>query len=93
MLLIQFIFLQVCDLLTTLVFLGLGVAEGNPLVRLALGAAREHPAAALMAIKAAGLICGWFAWHSGRRRLLKRMNVVFGACVVWNVMAIIAVTR
>jgi Domain of unknown function (DUF5658) len=87
-LLIQFVFLQICDLLTTLAFLRLGVSEANPLVRLALGVARTNPAAVLLSVKGVGILCGWYAWHSGRRRLLVRTNWLFAACVVWNVLAI-----
>jgi len=89
-LLVQFVFLQICDLLTTLVFLSFGVAEANPVVRLALGLGRGNPAAALLALKAAGLACGWYAWRSGRRRLLGRINLMFAVCVAWNVAAIAA---
>ena len=88
MLLIQFIFLQFCDLMTTLVFLSFGVAEANPVVRLALGSAHGNPAMALLALKAAGLACGWYAWRSGRRRLLGRINLLFAVCVAWNILAI-----
>jgi len=86
--LIQFILLQICDLLTTFVFLSLGVAEGNPLVRLALTAARGNPAAALLMVKACALMIGWYTWKSGRLRLLSRINLLFGACVAWNLIAI-----
>ena len=88
MLLIQFICLQICDLVTTLVFLSMGVAEGNPLVRLALSAARAHPAVVLSAVKMAGIVGAWYAWHSGRRRLLSRINLMFAVCVAWNLVAI-----
>jgi hypothetical protein len=87
-LLIQFICLQICDLITTLVFLSLGVAEANPLVRLALSAASQQPALVLAAVKIAGVSCGWYAWRSGRRRLLSRINLMFALCVAWNVVAI-----
>ena len=88
MLLIQFICLQICDLLTTLVLLSFGVAEANPLVRLALSMAQNHPAAVLTALKIVGVGCGWYAWRSGRHRLLGRINLLFALCVVWNVVAI-----
>jgi hypothetical protein len=86
--LIQFVFLQICDLLTTLAFLSLGVAEANPLVRLALAAARGNPATALLAVKAGALAIGWYTWKSGRLRLLSRINLLFAVCVVWNLIAI-----
>lgn len=90
MLLIQFVFLQLCDVLTTLAFLSFGVAEANPIARAALGAAQTNPALGLIALKAVGLVCGWYAWRSGRHRLLSRINVLFAACVAWNVIAIVA---
>lgn len=89
MLLIQFIFLQLCDLLTTLMFLNFGVAEANPVVRIVLAAARACPAVGLIALKGAGLACGWYAWQSGRHRLLNRINLLFAVCVLWNVVAIV----
>ncbi len=89
MLLIQFVFLQLCDVFTTLVFLSLGVVEGNPIVRLAMGVAKSYPAIGLVAVKAAGFAFGWYAWRSGRRRLLARINWMFALCVAWNVVAIV----
>lgn len=90
MLLIQFVFLQLCDVLTTLVFLSFGVAEANPVARAVLAAARAHPALGLMGLKTAGVVCGWYAWRSGRHRLLSRINLLFAGCVVWNLVAIVA---
>jgi Domain of unknown function (DUF5658) len=87
-LLIQFICLQICDIVTTLVFLSFGVAEANPLVRLGLSVARNHPAAVLAALKIVGVAFGWYAWRSGRHRLLGRINLMFALCVAWNVVAI-----
>ena len=90
MLLVQFVFLQLCDLFTTLVFLRLGVSEANPAVRFVMGAVRAQPAVGLVALKLAALACGWYAWRSGRRRMLGRINGLFAVCVVWNVAAIVA---
>ncbi len=86
--LISYVFLQICDLLTTLAFLSLGVAEANPLVRLALAESRGNPAAALFAVKAGALAVGWYTWRSGRLRLLNRINLLFAVCVAWNLFAI-----
>jgi len=82
--LLLFIALQLCDALTTLVFLRHGVAEANPLIRFALGLS-SSPAPPLLAVKAAG--CA-LAWRSQRLRLLGRVNCFFAACVVWNLLAI-----
>lgn len=90
MLLIQFVCLQVLDVLTTLIFLNCGVHEANPLVRLALEAARGNPAVALFAVKVAGFAAAFYAWRSGRHRLLGRINLLFALCVVWNLVAITA---
>jgi len=89
-LLIQFVCLQLLDVLTTLVFLNFGVAEGNPVVRLFLGASRHNPAAVLLVLKAMAFAFAFFAWRSGRRRLLGCINMLFAACVAWNIAAIIA---
>lgn len=87
-LLLAFVCLQIMDALTTMVFLRFGLLEGNPLIRLALGAAQ--PALALVAAKVLALALGVFAWRSGRTGLLRKMNVLFGACVAWNLAAIVA---
>jgi hypothetical protein len=86
---IQFSYLQVLDLLTTLVFLAHGVEEANPLVRLAAAAAR-NPLQALLAIKVAAVAMALYCRWSGRNRLLAGANAFFAAIVVWNLLALIA---
>jgi hypothetical protein len=81
-----FIMLQLLDAGTTMFFLHHGVAEGNPLVR-ALFGGFTGPAAGLAMAKLAGVVLAVFAWRTGRQRLLSRVNVVFGACVMWNLAA------
>lgn len=85
--LIQFSYLQVLDLLTTLVFLAHGVEEANPLVRLAVA---RNPLQALLAIKAAAVAMAVYCRWSGRSRLLTGANAFFAALVVWNLLALIA---
>ena len=86
--LLVFLALQVGDAATTLLFLARGVTEGNPLIGSLMHAA--NPALALVVAK--GLACGlaWMAWRSQRVTLLRRANVFFALCVVWNVAAIAA---
>jgi len=86
-LLFAFICLQMLDALTTLVFLRFGLSEGNPLIRLALGSSAQ-PAYALAAAKLLAVALGLFAWRSGRSALLRKMNLLFAACVTWNIVAI-----
>jgi hypothetical protein len=71
-------------------FLNFGVAEGNPVVRIFLGGSGHNPAAVLLALKAVAFAFAFFAWRSGRRRLLGHINLLFAACVAWNIVALIA---
>jgi hypothetical protein len=86
MLLAVFILLQIFDAGTTMCFLRHGVAEGNPLVRALFGIS-AGPAAGLALAKIGGVAFAIFAWKTGRFRLLSKVNVVFGACVLWNLAA------
>jgi hypothetical protein len=87
-LLLQYAYLQVLDLLTTLAFMLHGVHEGNPLVRLMMHAT-TNPLNGLLVVKliAAGL--GLYCWRLGRGKLLARINVVFAVVVAWNLAALI----
>lgn len=88
MALLEFICLQALDAFTTLLFLGRGVAEGNPLVRAALGASQAGPALPLVLVKLAGVLVAFYAYRSGRSKMLRRINVFFAVCVAWNLAAI-----
>jgi hypothetical protein len=81
-----FIMLQLLDAGTTMFFLHHGVTEGNPLVRALFGAFSGQAVGLAMA-KLVGVVLAVFAWRTGRQRLLSRVNVVFAACVVWNLAA------
>ena len=87
-LLLQFSYLQVLDLLTTLAFLLNGVREGNPLVRMAVEHT-QHPVSGLLIVKAAALALGFYCWKAGRERLLTRINILFALVVAWNLAALI----
>lgn len=86
MILFTFICLQVLDGLTTLFFLHHGVSEANPLIRAAL-AGPADPRTALAVAKTVAVTLGVVAWRSGRKRLLRKMNVLFALCVAWNLVA------
>jgi hypothetical protein len=83
----SFLILQALDAASTLFFLRHGVAEANPLMRMAL-AAIPAPAAALALPKLAAGVLALAAWRSGRLRLLRRINLIFLACVAWNLLTI-----
>ena len=87
--LVLFTYLQLLDVLTTVIFIIHGVKEANPLVKFALVAA-PSPLAGLLLIKAAALALGVYCCLQGRQKLLTRMNVFFAALVSWNLFAMIA---
>src|SRR5579872_63159 len=86
-LLLQYSYLQLLDLMTTVVFLMHGLREGNPLVRFALEIS-PNPLGALLAIKMLGLVLGIYCWRLGRERLLMRINILFALLVIWNLLAL-----
>lgn len=87
-LLIQYSYLQVLDLMTTVAFLLNGVREGNPLVRFAMGTA-PSPIGGLLLVKIGAIALGIYCWRRGRERLLTRMNILFALLVAWNMAALI----
>jgi hypothetical protein len=88
-LLLQYSYLQMLDLLTTVAFLLHGVQEANPLVRLALSYS-AHPWGGLLLVKMLALSLGYYCWRCGRQRLLTRINILFAIVVAWNLIALIA---
>ena len=88
MLLLIFVCLQIMDALTTIVFLRFGVQEANPVVRMAI-ASFAWPEFGVVGPKLFAIGLGVFAWRTGRLRLLRVMNVLFAACVLWNVVAVV----
>lgn len=89
--LLKFAALQLLDWFTTLWFLGQGVEEGNPLVA-ALLRSSAHPAAILALLKVGACGLAWLAWRRNGTHLLRRVNVMFLACVGWNLIAIARAT-
>jgi hypothetical protein len=87
-LLVQFSYLQLLDLLTTVAFLTMGVREANPVVRRAIAAA-PSPLAGLLALKACAFVGAIYCVATGRGRVLSRMNLMFAVLVVWNLIAML----
>jgi hypothetical protein len=88
-LLLQYSYLQMLDLLTTLAFMLHGIQEANPVVRFALRFS-SHPWGGLLAVKILALGLGIYCWRCGRERLLTRINILFAIVVAWNLVALIA---
>jgi hypothetical protein len=87
-LIVQFSYLQVLDLLSTLAFLLIGVEEGNPVVRFAIQVA-PSPLHGLLAVKLVALALGFCCLKLGKFKLLSRINLMFAAVVAWNMVALI----
>lgn len=87
-LLLQYSYLQVLDLMTTMAFLVNGIREGNPLVRLALRYG-PTPLEGLLLVKLAAIGLGIYCWRFGRVKLLGRVNILFAIVVTWNLAALI----
>ncbi len=84
----QYSYLQLLDLMTTVAFLIHGVQEANPVVRLAIGIA-PNPLSGLLMVKVLAIMLGLYCWRMGRTRVLQRMNVLFALVVAWNLAALI----
>jgi hypothetical protein len=87
-LLLQYAYLQVLDLLTTLAFMLHGVHEGNPLVRLIMRST-VNPLNGLLVVKLMAVVLGLYCWKLGRGKLLAQINIVFALIVAWNLGALI----
>ncbi len=88
-LVIQFSYLQLLDVLTTLAFLAGGTREANPLVRFALGIA-PTPLSGLLAVKVLAIGLALYCWRTSRTRLLTLANLFFAFLVTWNLIAVLA---
>jgi len=86
MVLFIFIGLQVMDTLTTLLFLRHGIREANPLIGAAL-ASWADPRIAVGLPKCFAIALATLAWYSGRKRLLRKVNLLYLGFVVWNLAA------
>ncbi len=88
-LVIQFSYLQLLDILTTLAFLAGGTKEANPMVRAALNLA-PTPLVGLLAVKLLAIGLALYCWRTSRMRLLTLANVFFAFLVTWNLIAVLA---
>ena len=87
-LLLQFSYLQILDILTTLAFLVVGVKEANPLIRfiVTLG---PSPLAGLVGVKILAFCLALYCVRCARLRLLAGVNLFFAGLVAWNLLVLI----
>ncbi len=83
-----FIYLQLLDLLTTLVGLRLGAAEASPFVRLLMHAG---PALGIAVSKILALGLGAFCVYTRRYGIIRLATYWYGGLVAWNLIILLAV--
>jgi hypothetical protein len=79
--------LQVADILSTLLFLSLGILEANPLVKTCMRLT-GGPLAGLLLVKGVSVLLCLYCAASGRLPLLRRVNWCFAGLLCWNVAAV-----
>lgn len=82
-----FIYLQLLDLLTTLVGFRLGAAEASPFIRLLMHAG---PALGVIGSKILALGLGALCVHANKPHLLRWASYWYGGLVVWNLLIMLA---
>jgi hypothetical protein len=82
-----FIYLQLLDVLTTLVGFKMGAAEASPFIRVLMHAG---PAAGVVASKVLALGVGGICVYTKKHRLIRWISYWYGGLVVWNLMVLLA---
>jgi len=82
-----FIYLQLLDLLTTLVGFRFGASEASPFIRMLMHAG---PAAGVLFSKLLALGIAFICIRTNRTRLIKWASYWYGALVVWNLMVMLS---
>lgn len=82
-----FIYLQLLDLLTTLIGFKMGATEASPFIRLLMHAG---PAAGVAASKLIALALGGLCVYLKKQHLIRWASYWYGALVVWNLMVMLA---
>jgi hypothetical protein len=82
-----FIYLQLLDLLTTLVGFKLGAKEASPFIRMLMYAG---PAAGVMASKFLSLGLGAVCIYFKKDHLIRWVSYWYGGLIVWNLMVLLA---
>ena len=85
-----FIYLQLLDVLTTLVGFRLGAHEASPFIRALM---HLGPGAALALSKVLALGLGGFCVYTKRHRLVRLASYWYGGLVVWNLMIVLVLTN
>src|SRR4051812_13480836 len=82
-----FVYLQLLDLLTTLVGFKLGAAEASPFIRILMNAG---PAVGVIVSKVVALGLGALCVSAGKAHVVRWICYWYGALIVWNLMVMLA---
>jgi hypothetical protein len=82
-----FIYLQLLDLLTTLVGFKLGAGEASPFIRMLMHAG---PVAGVMTSKLVALALGGVCVYAKKQNLIRWVSYWYAALVVWNLMVMLS---
>ena len=82
-----FIYLQLLDLLTTLVGFKMGATEASPFIRMLMHAG---PVSGVMASKILALGLGGVCVYLKKKHLIQMVSYWYCALVVWNLMIMLA---
>jgi hypothetical protein len=82
-----FLYLQLLDLLTTLLGFRMGAAEASPFIRLLMYAG---PAVGVATSKVLALGLGALCLYMNKPRLIRWATYWYGGLVVWNLLVILA---
>jgi len=82
-----FVYLQLLDLLTTLLGFRLGAAEASPFIRLLM---HIGPAAGVIASKVLAFGLGGLCVYLNKPHIIRWISYWYGALIVWNLIVILA---
>jgi len=82
-----FIYLQILDLLTTLVGFKMGASELSPFIRMLM---HLGPAAGVIASKVIALGLAGLCMYLGKTQLLRWASYWYGGLVIWNLGILLA---
>ena len=81
-----FVYLQLLDLLTTLLGIRVGAAEASPFIRLMMHAG---PAAGVIASKVLALGIGAFCAYVNKAHIVRWISYWYSGLVIWNLMVML----
>ena len=82
-----FVYLQLLDLLTTLVGFRMGASEASPFIRMLM---HVGPAVGVVASKVLALGIGAVCVAANKGHLIRWISYWYGGLIIWNLMVILA---